>query len=67
VVQWLRLCTSTAGGIGSIPVLGTKIPYTTQPKTKHKKVTGLLSLFVPYILEENHNPFKRVGSYFPSP
>ena len=24
VVQWLRLCTSTAGGTGSIPGLGTK-------------------------------------------
>ena len=27
VVQWLRLCTSTAGGTGSIPGLGTKIPH----------------------------------------
>ena len=26
VVQWLRLCTSTAGGMGSIPGWGTKIP-----------------------------------------
>ena len=26
VVQWLRLHTSTAGGTGSIPGLGTKIP-----------------------------------------
>ena len=25
-VQWLRLHTSTAGGAGSIPGLGTKIP-----------------------------------------
>ena len=28
VVQWLRLCTSTAGGMGSIPGQGTKIPHT---------------------------------------
>ena len=26
-IQWLRLCTSTAGGTGSIPDGGTKIPY----------------------------------------
>ena len=27
VVQWLRLHASTAGGMGSIPGLGTKIPH----------------------------------------
>ena len=32
VVQWLRLCPSTAGGTGSIPGWGTKIPHATQPK-----------------------------------
>ena len=26
-VQWLRLCASTAGGVGSIPGWGTKIPH----------------------------------------
>ena len=26
-VQWLRLCTSTAGGSGSIPGWGTRIPH----------------------------------------
>ena len=26
-VQWFRLCTSNAGGTGSIPGRGTKIPY----------------------------------------
>ena len=37
-VQWLRLRTSTAGGEGSIPSLGTKILHTLwQPKTKFKK------------------------------
>ena len=29
-VQWLRLCTSTTGGVGSIPSRGTKIPHATQ-------------------------------------
>ena len=27
VVQWLRLCASHAGGAGSIPGWGTKIPH----------------------------------------
>jgi len=27
VVQWLRLSASTAGGVGSIPGWGNKIPY----------------------------------------
>ena len=34
VVQWLRLHTPNAGGLGSIPGLGTKIP---QAKTRQKK------------------------------
>ena len=33
-VQWLRLRASTAGGVGSIPGRGTKIPHTAQPKIK---------------------------------
>ena len=38
-VQWLRLCTSTAVGKGSIPGLGTKITYAAGcgPKKKVKK------------------------------
>ena len=27
VVQWLSLCTSTGGSVGSIPGRGTKIPH----------------------------------------
>ena len=41
MVQWLRLCTSTAGGEGSIPSQGTKIPYAVQcgkQKPKKKKL-----------------------------
>ena len=37
VVQWLRLCTSNAGGWGSIPAPGTKIP---QAETKGSQVTA---------------------------
>ena len=29
-VQWLKLCISTAGGTGSIPGQGTKIPHAMQ-------------------------------------
>ena len=36
-VQWLRLCTSTAGGTGSIPGRGTKIPHAAQCSQKEKK------------------------------
>ena len=36
-VQWLRLCVSTAGGTGSIPCQGTKIPHAAQPKKKKKR------------------------------
>ena len=31
-VQWLRLCTSTAGGVGVIPGWGTKLSYTAWQK-----------------------------------
>ena len=29
VVQWLRLCTANAGGAGSIPGWGTRVPHAT--------------------------------------
>ena len=40
-VQWLRLCTSTAGGAGSIPGQGNKIPKAALDagkKNKHPRV-----------------------------
>ena len=37
MVQWLKLCTSTAGGMGSIPGQGTKIPHTVRCGQKKKK------------------------------
>ena len=36
MVQWLRLCTFTAGGTGSIPGQGTKILHATWCKGKEK-------------------------------
>ena len=38
VVQWLRLCTSTAGGAGLIPGQGTVIPSAVHCGQKKKKV-----------------------------
>ena len=35
VVQWLRLCTSTAGDVGSILGQGTKTPHTTRCSQKN--------------------------------
>ena len=37
VVQWLRLCTSSAGGTGLIPGWRTKIPRATRGVAKKKK------------------------------
>ena len=37
VVQWLRLCASTTGGLGSIPGQGTKILHATSCNQKKKK------------------------------
>lgn len=41
MIQWLELCTSTAGGIGSVSGQGTKIPQSRSTvknkQTKQKK------------------------------
>ena len=37
VVQWLGVCTSTAGGMGSIPGRGTKILHATWPQRKKER------------------------------
>ena len=36
-MQWLRLCISTAGGKGSVPGQGTKIPHATSAAKKVNK------------------------------
>ena len=38
VIQWLGLCISTAEGMGSIPLQGTKIPLVTWCGQKKKKM-----------------------------
>ena len=37
VVQWLKLCTSTAGGTGSIPGWGSSACLAVQPKQQQQK------------------------------
>ena len=52
-VQWLRLCTSTAGGAGWIHGQGTKIPHAAQPKKKNgkeeKKKKKQMGLHINYV------------------
>ena len=47
MVQWLRLSTSYAGGVGSIPGQGTKIPYAAQCGKKKKKSYQLTRSYFP--------------------
>ena len=44
MVQWLRVCTSTAGVAGSIPGQETKIPHATWCRKKKKKLNIILIL-----------------------
>ena len=37
MVQWLRHCTSTAEGVGSISAWGTKVPHAVQHDPNRKK------------------------------
>ena len=39
MVQWLRVCTSNAGGMGSILGQETKIPHAMWPKKKQPEVS----------------------------
>ena len=38
VVRWLELCAPNAGGAGSIPGRGTKIPHAAGSKQTNKKI-----------------------------
>ena len=42
VVQWLGLCASTAGGTGSIPHQGSRIPHGAPPPTPNDLILSLL-------------------------
>ena len=47
VIQWSRPCTTSAGGMGSIPGQGTKIPHAVQcgQKPKYLPVNPLFMVF----------------------
>ena len=63
MVQWLRLCTSTAGGAGSISGWKTKIPYVAQLKNNNaikQKYRALLlaqTIKNPPAIQENRVQF----------
>ena len=57
VVQWLRLHASTAGGAGSIPGWGTKIPHALWYGKKKKKVTVIIE-------KVNENIYMRVKKIY---
>ena len=44
--QWLGLCASSAGGLGSIPGWGIKIPDTKQSDKKKKELTACRRMLV---------------------
>ena len=46
MVQWLRLCISSAGGVGLIPGQGTKIPDAKWPKKKKEFTSNLVTLSI---------------------
>ena len=50
-VQWLRLCTSSIGGIGSIPGQRTKIPHATWCSQKKKK---FITIFLNVLENKNY-------------
>ena len=56
VVQWLRLCASTAGGTGSVPAWGTKIPHAVQ-YGQEKKFYVLYYIF-PFVNSKEVRIFK---------
>ena len=59
LVQWLRLCASTAGGTGSIPEWGTKIPHATQCSQKKREVRSTETQEQVYPLMHTHTQHTR--------
>ena len=53
MVQWLRLHTSSTGGVCSIPVQGIKIAYASQSRQKKKKSPNeLFSITTAYMVAQ---------------
>ena len=51
VVQWLRLCTYNAGGMGSIPGPATTIPHAVRYNQKVKKKKKKLNFWLTWIID----------------
>ena len=45
VVQWLRLCASSAGGMGSIPGWGTRVPTGSVAQLRKKEKNNVVFFF----------------------
>ena len=56
MVQWFRLCASTAGGLCSIPNQGPKIPHATLCGTKKKKNHGHVAANIKCLLRARSSP-----------
>ena len=54
VVQWVRLCAPTAGGTGSVPGGGTKIPHVTQLGQKKKRISKEIKITFKWHLCQIH-------------
>ena len=65
MVQWLRLCTFTAGGLSLIRGWGTKIPQAVKCSQKKKKTSFLLHL--QYVLLFTLPPQKNPHIIIPKP
>ena len=56
--QWLRVCASTAGGMGSIPGQGTKIWHAAQRKKKAYCFQPSLAKALQHLTPGKITPFK---------
>ena len=67
VVQWLRLGASNAGGVGSMPAWGTKIPYAVQCSQKKRIKLNLELEPINFFCEEPESKYiqdlKQYGFY----
>ena len=54
-IQWLRLCASNAGGVGSIPGWGAKILHAMQGDQKKKYLHCFLFIFFQFAKSSNSN------------
>ena len=62
VIQWLRLCTSNAGDVGSIPGQETKVPHATKKiRCSQKKKKVIIMLIISEFLWLRNSGMAKVG------